>query len=436
MRAIDQARRQYERGTPDERRADRNEAKSAASPGMAGAAAGRRGEERGGGRDDQRGEMMEEEDARKLKMLEGYIRSVAMARVTQQRADEQHVAELRQEQEALASEEWLQDEWDSLFGRGSGAGGGGDAAVGRRVGGVHRSDSTASIASGASGRSSQAMMTPLSSMPTLEESGKGGRVGRAAQGSSGKGGWGEGEVLDSELPLGSVEPRAMAISQQRSATGWKPRGVLIGELSEHRGAVSCLEVSEDNMFVASGSSDGTVKIWDCSTLDSELSSRLTYSQVGTLPNPLSFSFSFSFFFFSSSSQIIHFFLVDLLLPLHQHSWTSIKKVRITRKVSFAVSTQVGQVTALSICERSHSFASGTDAGNVHIVRVDCASSATPSERYGGGARRSFGGLSTVKPRNFYMDLTSLCPFPTQPHKHKSTQRSCGIFERRSARRPR
>jgi hypothetical protein len=86
-----------------------------------------------------------------------------------------------------------------------------------------------------------------------------------------------------------------------------------------------------------------------------------------------------------------------------------------------VSTQVGQVTALSICERSHSFASGTDAGNVHIVRVDCASSATPSEGYGGGARRSFGGLSTVKPRNFHIDLTSPCPFSTQTHKHTITQ---------------
>ncbi len=40
-------------------------------------------------------DLLEEEDAQKLKMLEAYISSVAIASVTQQKADEQHVRSLR-----------------------------------------------------------------------------------------------------------------------------------------------------------------------------------------------------------------------------------------------------------------------------------------------------------------------------------------------------
>ncbi|KAH8939347.1 hypothetical protein BDL97_15G033100 [Sphagnum fallax] len=59
---------------------------------------------------------------------------------------------------------------------------------------------------------------------------------------------------------------------------WRPRGVLIAHLQEHQGAVNDVTVSADNIFFASASDDGTVKIWDCRRLERDISfrSRVTY----------------------------------------------------------------------------------------------------------------------------------------------------------------
>ncbi|KAH7447982.1 hypothetical protein KP509_01G130700 [Ceratopteris richardii] len=60
---------------------------------------------------------------------------------------------------------------------------------------------------------------------------------------------------------------------------WQPRGVLIAHLQEHRRAVNKVAVSHDNSFFVSASDDGTVKLWDCKRLESNISfrSRVTYS---------------------------------------------------------------------------------------------------------------------------------------------------------------
>jgi len=59
---------------------------------------------------------------------------------------------------------------------------------------------------------------------------------------------------------------------------WRPRGVLIAHLQEHQCAVNDVTVSADNIFFASASDDGTVKIWDCHRLERDISfrSRVTY----------------------------------------------------------------------------------------------------------------------------------------------------------------
>ncbi|CAK9205930.1 unnamed protein product [Sphagnum troendelagicum] len=59
---------------------------------------------------------------------------------------------------------------------------------------------------------------------------------------------------------------------------WRPRGVLIAHLQEHQRAVNDVTVSADNIFFASASDDGTVKIWDCRRLERDISfrSRVTY----------------------------------------------------------------------------------------------------------------------------------------------------------------
>jgi len=71
-----------------------------------------------------------------------------------------------------------------------------------------------------------------------------------------------------------------------SLRDWKPRGILVAHLHEHHGPVNQLKATRDNLFFASCSDDGTVKIWDCQRLTNQKNvtnrSRLTYSSQGTL----------------------------------------------------------------------------------------------------------------------------------------------------------
>ncbi|KAK9101124.1 hypothetical protein Scep_024554 [Stephania cephalantha] len=62
-------------------------------------------------------------------------------------------------------------------------------------------------------------------------------------------------------------------------TGWRPRGVLVAHLQEHRSAVNDIAISSDHNFFVSTSDDSTVKIWDTKKLEKDISfrSRLTYS---------------------------------------------------------------------------------------------------------------------------------------------------------------
>ncbi|KAK9099167.1 hypothetical protein Syun_026212 [Stephania yunnanensis] len=62
-------------------------------------------------------------------------------------------------------------------------------------------------------------------------------------------------------------------------TGWRPRGVLVAHLQEHRSAVNDIAISSDHNFFVSTSDDSTVKIWDTRKLEKDISfrSRLTYS---------------------------------------------------------------------------------------------------------------------------------------------------------------
>ncbi|KAI9119392.1 hypothetical protein K1719_010067 [Acacia pycnantha] len=61
-------------------------------------------------------------------------------------------------------------------------------------------------------------------------------------------------------------------------SGWRPRGVLIAHLQEHRSSVNDIAISTDHSFFVSTSDDSTVKIWDSRKLEKDISfrSRLTY----------------------------------------------------------------------------------------------------------------------------------------------------------------
>lgn len=113
---------------------------------------------------------------------------------------------------------------------------------------------------------------------------------------------------------------------------WRPKGVLVASLAEHAGPVNSISLSRDNLFLASGSNDGTVKVWDCQRfkLAASATSQLTYPQGG-------------------------------------------------------------RVTTLTVCDSSHSVASASDNGTVHVFKVEHTSKEDEASR---GQR--YLGLSEVK----------------------------------------
>lgn len=66
-------------------------------------------------------------------------------------------------------------------------------------------------------------------------------------------------------------------------SGWKPRGVLVAHLQEHRSAVNDIAVSTDHSFFVSASDDSTVRVWDSRKLEKDISfrSKLTYPLEGS-----------------------------------------------------------------------------------------------------------------------------------------------------------
>lgn len=82
-----------------------------------------------------------------------------------------------------------------------------------------------------------------------------------------------------ELAGSPSYPRTSSISD----SGWRPHGVLVAHLQEHRSAVNDIAISTDHSFFVSASDDCTVKVWDSRKLEKDISfrSRLTYHLEGS-----------------------------------------------------------------------------------------------------------------------------------------------------------
>lgn len=73
-----------------------------------------------------------------------------------------------------------------------------------------------------------------------------------------------------------------SMSPSSTLYNWKPVGTLVAHFTEHTAAINQLAISFDNLLFASCSDDGSVRIWDCSRLERNVTnrSRATYSQQG------------------------------------------------------------------------------------------------------------------------------------------------------------
>ena len=149
-----------------------------------------------------------------------------------------------------------------------------------------------------------------------------------------------------------------ANTEQHDPKQWRPRGVLVATLSEHTAAVNSLAVSRDNVFLVSGSDDGTVKVWDCQRLKLTANAR---------------------------SQLTH--------------------------------QQPGRITAVAMLDSSHSIVAASDVGLLEVMKVEYAPAADDS---GGGSsvaansgnsatgHSKYGGWSEVKKLDARAEGSVLC----------------------------
>mmetsp|Transcript_8884 Transcript_8884/g.13259 ORF Transcript_8884/g.13259 Transcript_8884/m.13259 type:complete len:1469 (+) Transcript_8884:1-4407(+) len=99
-----------------------------------------------------------------------------------------------------------------------------------------------------------------------------------------------------------------------SSSGWCPKGILIAE-AFHKGSVNAIEVSADSRWIASGSSDGSVKIWDVSKLSQPKESfttlpELNYDKVGGVVRSITICGTTSRVAAVSDNGSVHVFNVD------------------------------------------------------------------------------------------------------------------------------
>ncbi|CAN4090043.1 unnamed protein product [Withania somnifera] len=88
---------------------------------------------------------------------------------------------------------------------------------------------------------------------------------------------------DNTVATDRTDLSSFARTSMINDSGWRPRGVLVAHLQEHRSAVNDISISADHSFFVSASDDSTVKVWDSKKLEKDISfrSRLTYSLEGS-----------------------------------------------------------------------------------------------------------------------------------------------------------
>ncbi|KAG2217671.1 hypothetical protein INT45_006180, partial [Circinella minor] len=165
------------------------------------------------------------------------------------------------------------------------------------------------------------------------------------------------------LPQGS--------SSFRSINSWKPEGNLVAHFTEHTASINQLAISWDNLLFASCSDDGSVKIWDCSRLERNVTnrSRVTYNRQGGRIKCLTFIQQTYSIAAASDNGSIHVFRVDMrnagsalkfgkCVPVRKHQLNQEYAITIKHFTSDASNTMAGSKSILLLA---------TNKGNIYAL---------------------------------------------------------------------
>ncbi|KAL6560993.1 Serine/threonine-protein kinase [Orobanche hederae] len=133
-----------------------------------------------------------------------------------------------------------------------------------------------------------------------------------------------------------TELSSVAWSSTIPDSGWRPRGVLVAHLQEHRSAVNDISISMDQHFFVSASEDSTVKIWDCKKLEKDISfrSRLTYSLGGSRAMCVAVLQGSTQIVVGTSDGMMHMFSVDHISRGLGHVVENYSGIADVKKIGF------------------------------------------------------------------------------------------------------
>ncbi|EME40865.1 hypothetical protein DOTSEDRAFT_74427 [Dothistroma septosporum NZE10] len=117
---------------------------------------------------------------------------------------------------------------------------------------------------------------------------------------------------------------------------WRPQGQLLGVLAEHTAKVTRIVPSPDHIFFLTASDDGTVKVWDTSRLERNVThrSRQTYRlSQGAKVTSLCFVENTHSFVCTGSDGSVHVVRVDVTLSTQANNTTRYGKLRMVREWS-------------------------------------------------------------------------------------------------------
>ncbi|CAO3616553.1 unnamed protein product [Cunninghamella echinulata] len=160
-------------------------------------------------------------------------------------------------------------------------------------------------------------------------------------------------------------------SSFRTISNWKPEGALVAHFTEHTAAINQLAISWDSLIFASCSDDGSVKIWDCSRLERNVTNRArtTYNKQGGSIKCLTFIQQTYSIAAASSNGSIHIFRVDVrnsgsslkfgkCITVREYQLVDEFAVSIQHFTSNSFNTMIGSKSILLVA---------TNKGNIYLI---------------------------------------------------------------------
>ncbi|KAF9128186.1 Serine/threonine-protein kinase [Mortierella sp. 14UC] len=164
------------------------------------------------------------------------------------------------------------------------------------------------------------------------------------------------------LPL-AEQRRINRNNSQTVKSQWRPKGILVAHLAEHKAAVNQICVSPDHNFFVSCSDDGSVKIWDTARLEKNVTNRarMSYNSIGGKVTCMSFIENTHSVAAASDNGAIHVFRVHYISSGKYGKCETVRK--LTLDDEFAVTMEHYHTESQSL------LVYATNRGNIYALEL-------------------------------------------------------------------